>query len=512
MKKPQAQKLRRTIRSAREVSRLASLAAVIATLAGCASIGPGAPPPAPAEVATIAPPQWFVPLPHDGRLVELSAWWAQFNDPLLVELIDSSQAVSPTIASAQSRIEQSRAARVAARAALLPTLSGFGAASRGNTTTGLPQAATTAQLGLQTAWEIDVFGANRQAANAAGIRLQSAQSGWHDARVSMAAETANSYIALRSCRQLLDVAVNDARSRSETARLTELTTRAGFSAPATAALSRASAAEGSSRVTQQRAACDIEVKTLVALTGMAEPVLQARLGSDAAIASTTQPAAPAAAPASPYTTAAMSGMPPIASLPATVLAQRPDVYQAELEVAAASYDAGAAYADRFPRLTLSGSVAAGAIRLGGENTRLDTWSIGPLQLTVPIFDGGRRAANVDAAQARYAEASALYAARVRQAVREVESALVDLNSARSRNEDARIAVEGYRASFNAIEARYKGGLGSLVELEDARRTALLSETNQVTLQREQISAWIALYRAAGGGWTRPQDDRPTASR
>jgi outer membrane protein TolC len=92
----------------------------------------------------------------------------------------------------------------------------------------------------------------------------------------------------------------------------------------------------------------------------------------------------------------------------------------------------------------------------------------------------------------------------------VEEALVNLESARSRSEDARIAVEGYRASFAATEARYRNGLASLVELEDQRRVALAAETALVSLQRERVAAWIALYRAVGGGWARP--DETTALR
>jgi outer membrane protein TolC len=93
---------------------------------------------------------------------------------------------------------------------------------------------------------------------------------------------------------------------------------------------------------------------------------------------------------------------------------------------------------------------------------------------------------------------------VRQAVREVEEALVNLESARLRTEDARVATEGYRVSFAATEARYRSGLASLVELEDARRTALAAETAWVALRRERVAAWIALYRAMGGGWARPE--------
>jgi outer membrane protein, multidrug efflux system len=465
-------------------SQLIAAGAAALWLIGCASSGPTA------QLEAQVPPQWYAPLPHNGTLADLASWWQQLNDPLLVELVESAQTASPTVASAASRIQQARATRIAAGAALLPTLDAAASAMRGNSQPPLPLA-TTVQAGLQTAWEIDLFGANRAGASAAQSRLEGARAGWHDARVSVAAETANSYVNLRTCERQRAVADNDAKSRAETARLAELSAQAGFTAPATAALARASAAEGSARATQQRAQCDIEVKALVALTALTEPQLRQKLS-----AAWTDPAQAASLA--------------VDAVPAQVLAQRPDVYQAEREVAAASADVGSARAQRFPRLSLTGSIAAGRVHAGRVGTDLQTWSIGPLALTLPIFDGGRRAANVDAAQARYEEAAALYAARVRQAVREVEEALVNLDSARARGEDARVAAQGYRVSFTATEARYRSGLASLVELEDARRTLLAAETALVGLQREHAAAWIALYRAMGGGWTRADAAAATA--
>jgi outer membrane protein TolC len=188
------------------------------------------------------------------------------------------------------------------------------------------------------------------------------------------------------------------------------------------------------------------------------------------------------------------------ALPAQVLAQRPDVRQAELAVAAASAEVGAAQADRYPRLSLAGTVSANTVRAGGATTDLQTWSIGPLTLTLPVLDAGRRAANTEAAKARYEEAVSLYRAQVRRAVSEVEQALVNLDSARARVGDARAAADGFRVSFLATQARHRAGLASLVELEDARRTQLAAETALVGLQRELHNAWISLYRAAGGGW------------
>ncbi len=462
----------------KKLKRIAATCPAIAALwlAGCAVTRP------PAATPTELPPQWHAARPINGAVSDLAAWWQQLNDPLLVELIEAAQSASPTVASAKSRIAQARATRIAAGAALLPALDATASAVRGNQPP-MPLA-TTVQGGLQTAWEIDLFGGNHAAADAAQARLAGAQAGWHEARVSVAAETANNYLGLRSCERQLAVARSDARSRAETARLTALSAEAGFTAPASAALARASAAEGSARTTQQQAQCDMEVKSLVALSALSETALRQKL-------------------ALPWIEPAQTVDLRVAAVPAAALAQRPDVYRAELEVAAASADVGSARAQRFPRLTLSGSIAAGVVRTGGVNTDAQTWSIGPLAITLPIFDGGRRAANVDATQARYEEAAALYAARVRQAVREVEDALVNLESARLRGEDARVAAEGYRASFTATEARWRSGIASLVELEDARRTLLAAETALVGLQRERAVAWVALYRALGGGWARP---------
>ena len=466
-------------------SVLLASASVLA-LAGCSTLG------APRSVSAPMPSQWFAPLPHQGTLGDLTQWWQQQGDPLLVELIASAQAVSPSIASARSRIEQSRAARVSAGAALLPTLDAAASISRSplQLSSGLGSApiATSGQLGLQAGWEIDVFGGNRASRDAASERFSGAQAQWHDARVSVAAEVANQYYSLRTCRQLGAITRADAASRQETSRLTELSTRAGFTAPATAALARASAAEARGRATQQAAQCELDTKGLVALSGLSEPDLKQKV----ALAGVE------------YTQVAIIS---IASVPADALAQRPDLFSAEREVAAASADLGSAQAQRYPRLSLNGSIGGSRVRVGSVSTDLSTWSIGPLALSLPIFDGGRRAADVDAAQARYEEAAALYRARVRQAVREVETALVNLQSTADREGDAQTAAAGYRESFTGTEARYQNGLASLVELEDARRSQLGAQTTLASLQQARMTAWVSLYRAMGGGWT-PALDNP----
>lgn len=468
-------------------ARLATLAAALA-LAACAAPRHGpAPLAAPSGPVPYAPQQWQAPLPHNGSLAELAGWWRHQGDPVLARLIEAAQAVSPSVGVAGSRIAQARFERVAAGAALLPALDAAASINRTSQQSLLPLG-TTAQAGLQAQWELDLFGAGRAGRDAAQARLEGAQALWHDARVALAAEVANQYYGLRACAELAAIARQDAASRRESARLAELSANAGLQAPASAALARASAAEGNSRAIAQGAACDNDHKALVALTALPEAQLRQELAGSAA---TSQPA------------------PAIAALPAQTLSQRPDIFNAQREVTAASLDIGAAEAQRYPRLSLSGAVGIAAFRSGGSSTGLNTWSIGPLALTLPLFDGGRRRANAQAAVARYEEAVLRYRAGVRNAVRELEQALVGLDSTARRDADAQTALDGYRSAFTATEQRYQYGLASLPELEDARRTRLAAENSVATLRRERNAAWVALYRAAGGGWSPPSASEPS---
>ena len=474
------------------------LALAALSLGGCAANAP------PATVAVVAPPQWYAPLPptaaqtipqvtpnvtsslpHNGSLTSLSQWWLQQNDPLLVELIDAAQLVSPSVITARSNIQQAQAARVVSEAALLPTLDAVGGFSRSRPApvnrTAVPNLTNAAQMGLQTNWEIDLFGQNEASLNADKERFLGAQARWHAARVLVAAEIANQYYGFRACEKQLLVVDADARSRRQTSRLNEQLVQAGFVAPATVALARATAAEGNSRITVQRVECELGIKAMAAMTAWAEPELRQKLAQ--------------AAPAS-----LQQGIPDISSIPAEVLGQRPDVYNAARELTAASFEVGSARAQRYPRLSIGGTVARNKTNAHGFTQNYDTWSFGPIALTIPLYDGGAADANVDAAKARYEEAAGTYRGIVRQAVREVEEALVNLQSTADRGEDTQVAALGYSTSFSGTEARYKTGLASLVELEEARRMLLAAQSALISLERERRSAWIALYRALGGGW------------
>lgn len=448
-------------------------------LAGCAST------PAPTAAPTVQlPTAWVAPLPNSadaaGDAVALADWWKRFGDPELPALVADAQAASPTLSAALARIEQARATRVAAGAALQPNLSAVGSVAQGRAQPGLPIAAN-ASLGVQAGWEIDLFGANAAGRDAAQARLDGARARWHDARTAVAAEVATSYVALRGCEAQLVQTRIDADSRAETSRLTDLSAKSGFTAPADAALTRASAAQARTLVVSQRAACDTLLKSLVELTDVAEPALRTRL-----VAATARVPVPQALS--------------VQMLPAQLLAQRPDLAASARVVAAAAADRRQSQARQLPQVSLSGSLAAGTLRSGGETTNGSTWSFGPLSVSFPIFDGGARAANTAAAAAVYDDAVAQYRGQVRRALREVEVSLVALQATAERETDVRAAAQDFEASLRATEQRQKGGLASLFDLETARRNAVVAQTAVIDLQRERSAAWISLYRALGGGF------------
>jgi len=434
----------------------------------------------PAKVPAVVPTAWQTPLPQQGSVAELSQWWQKQGDPRLVALIDAAQAANPSISQALQRIAQSRANQAQANAALFPGISAQASAGRGVSQVGIP-AATTVQAGLMASWELDLLGANRAVSDAASAQVQSAQAQWHEARVSVAAEVANLYFSLLNCRQLLVLAAQDADAQQESARLMDLSAGAGLISPAQAGLARAAAADSRARLSQQAAQCDVIVKGLVALTAMREEDLRKQLEAAPSAAHTLTP-------------------PPVARVPADTLAQRPDVFVAQNNVLVAAAAVGNAKAQRLPRLSLNGSIGALRVSNGGVDQDLSTWSFGPLALSLPVYDAGQREAAQTSAQSAYQNAVLAYQASVRQAVREVEEVLVQLQSLDAREQDAKLVQQSYGAALVATQARVQQGLASVVDLQEARRAAWAADGSVLALQLQRKLAWVTLYRALGGGF------------
>ncbi|MEO5796845.1 MAG: efflux transporter outer membrane subunit [Rhodoferax sp.] len=441
-------------------------------LSACAAVGPSYQPPAAPQLAV--PSQWQAALPHAGDTGQLLAWWQRFNDPALTALLQASEASNPSLQKATANIASARASATTARASGQPVVSGAASATRSNT---LGSAQTSVTGGLDASWEIDLFGSVRRAAESADALLQARQADWHDARVSLAAEVATDYVTYRACQMTLQTVQQNALSSQATANITQRSLQAGMTARADAALADASAASASASAIAQQAECDVTVKALVALTGLAEPALRQQLA-------TPTPRLPTP-----------SGF-QVSSLPVDLLSQRPDLVSAERALAAASAQIGVAEADRYPRLSLAGSLSSS--RTAGVDTT--PWSFGP-SLSLPLLNGGAKRAAVDSARAAYDLALATYQQAVRTAVQEVEQNLVQQDSAERRTADVRRSADGYRRYATAVEANWRAGGDSLLNLELARRNAIAAEQTLITVQRDQLLYGIALYKAVGGGWS-----------
>lgn len=455
--------------------RSASAMLILAT--GCTTLSP--PPDIPAR-DSVVPKQWNTPLPQGDTVDDLALWWLQFNDPTLISLIEASQRVSRTIAEAGARIADARAQSVGHGAAMLPAVKAAASSGRGRLDVSEP-AGVMSSIGFMASWELDLFGGNRAGLQASQSRLAASEANWHAARISVASEVATYYVQLRACESRLVEVLQDAQSRRQTANLTAQLAGAGFASSMAGEQANASAADGEVVRIQQQEQCDIWIKRLVSLSGLEETSLKQKLQAGTGVL--------------PRPVAIQ-----VAKIPAQVLAQRPDVRAAEHDVIAAMADVVQADAYRRPRISLSGSIGFQQIGMSGMRTDGRTWQIGPVAITMPLFDGGQGRANAEAARVRQQTAKTTYAAVVREAIREVEVALVKLRGASTRQGFARTAANGFSRAHRSSQSLYEAGMASLLELEDARRSKIAAQRALTDTEAQQVLAWIALYRALGGGW------------
>ncbi len=465
---------------------------LLSAIAGCV-VGPTYQVPTPTMSSKAVLPEFQSKLPMtmatDRGTTDLTRWWSQFDDPLMAELVTAVEASNPTLAQALARIAQARANATSSGSVLYPSPAANASSIRSKSfSSDTAFIATGNSATFDASWEIDLFGGKRKAIDAADARLAASNADWYGTKVSLAAEVGSTLVNYRACEATATILAQDLTSREQTAQLTALKIKAGFTALADGALINASTADARQKLIAQRAECDLDVKALVALTDIPEPTLRTKLGASDRL---PQPCSIV-----------------VDGIPAQTISQRPDIATAERTLAAVSADINVVQADRYPKISLMGSIGGvGVLRYDGQNSRSNTWSFGP-SISLPLFDGGRRRAAVDLAQARYDEAYAGYQLKVRRAVREIEEALVRLDAAARREVDAVAAARNYESYYRAIDDKFKAGSGSLLELEDARRTFLATQQTVIRVQRDHINAWIALYKGLGGGWQ--QDASPSA--
>jgi multidrug efflux system outer membrane protein len=477
------------------------LALLGALLAGC-TVGPNY-----REPALPTPPAYQeTGAATTSAAPDLAAWWLQFHDPTLDSLIVRALAGNLDIQAAGSRIVQARQQEIIAGAAAMPRVnasanvsntnlaknaglsqiaSQFGGGTTGGggaTGLGLPGTDfTTYSAGFDASWELDLFGQTRRAVEAARGRTAARLWSLRDTEVSVAAEAASDYLALRSFQRQLDVARDDAGRQHHLLTLIQSRRTAGFASELDVSQQQAQLSASQAAASSLEAQVRGEIHALGVLLGQPPEALSAEL---------TPPAAtPPTPPAVPV------------GLPSELLRRRPDIRVAERNLAAATADVGVAVGDLYPKISLTGSadLASESLRTLVSSGSLQTAAAAAV--TQAIFNGGLTRANIRSAEAARREAYIAYEKSVLTALKEVEDALSRTGAERSRNAQLRAAEEAASQARTLAEDRYRAGLSDLINVLTTEGAQFSAESQLAQSDGQLDQDLVAVYKALGGGWS-----------
>lgn len=463
----------------------------------------------PSSVGAVSAPQRFA---RAGETVSPAApaparWWTQFGDPVLDELEQGALAGNPSLAVAQARLRQARAALRLDRANALPnanakamyahaTLPGLdlgsltsqgeeggensGGGSDGGSGGGGSESLSFYNLGFDASWEIDLFGGHRRAMEASRASLEAAQANVADAQVSLSAEVANAYIHLRDRQHRLGFAEQAATRQREVLALT----RQRFDHGTTSALDVEQqiglVEQAEAALLPLRAERDAYLNALATLVGQAPGALDATLSTPAAI-----PLPPASV--------AMGD-------PATLLQRRPDIRAAERQLASATARIGVAQAARFPRISFMGMLGMGGTRPEDMVDLNNLAVIAMPQLQWNVFDFGRGAARVGQAEGVRDEAAARYNEAILGALRDAEDALSRYGGSRQSVASLARARASAERTARLSRQRFEGGTGSRIELLEAERQLMNAEQSLSQATAAMTGDYVAIQKALGLGW------------
>lgn len=444
------------------------------TLCACAS----APPAMDTAVAFKVPENWQDDSGvASGVASPLARWWLQFDDFLLGELIAQSLDANTGIKAAKAVLAQARALRDVASAGLWPTLGSSASAGRSRSDN---QSSAHFQLGLDASWELDVLGANRSAVRAAQASADASNASLGAVQVSIAAEVALDYIALRHAQARMAIAQANLSSQQETLQLTRWRLQAGLVTDLEAEQANAAAQQTAAQIPVLQTTIEQTSHTLAVLTGQAPAALVRRL------------ALPGPLPQAADTLAW--------ALPADTLRQRSDVRAAEFQVFAAAARVTQARAARWPSFKLGGSLGLGALTLGALTDGASLAAAVLASVAWPVLDGGAGLAQQDAQMAALDHASATYQATLLTALTEVEDTLLALRSDRARLTSLQLAYRSAETAASLASQRYGSGLVDFQTVLETQRTRLSTQDSLASARAAVSIDHVRLYKALGGGW------------
>ncbi|VXB61306.1 Efflux transporter, outer membrane factor (OMF) lipoprotein, NodT family [Pseudomonas sp. 8BK] len=421
-----------------------------------------------------------------GDALARGNWWQLYGDSELNALVERLNVSNQNLAASEAQYRQARALVRGARAAFYPSLSGSAGATRSSQGSGNNSGSTTSsaggisksyELGLNAAWELDIWGKLRRSLESSRAGFEASAADLAALKLSLQAELVQNYLQLRVLddqQRLLDATV-EAYARS--LKLTENQYNAGI-----VPKSDVSQALTQLKSTQAQA---IDLKWQRAQLEHAIAVLVGVPPSELSITVREQ------LPALPEI--------PVA-LPSQLLERRPDVAAAERRVIAANAEIGVAEAAWYPDLSIS---ASGGYRGSSFADWIDLpnhfWSLGP-QLALTLFDGGARSAELERSEAAYDQTVAQYRQAVLDSFREVEDYLVQLRVLQQEAVFQQEALDAARESLRLIENQYRAGTVDFNSVVNVQATALNNERSNLSLLGSRLTASVQLIAALGGGW------------
>jgi len=442
----------------------------------------------------------FAPLPPKGPAQSYvlttqassgAEWWAALNDASLNTLIEEAMSANHDLRLAAARIREARARRAVAGAGEFPRIDASALYSYNRESQnvwpynsisfpGLPWDYDLYQAGFDASWELDLFGALRRGVEAANADLEASVEERRSVLISVLAEVARNYVELRAYQQQFEIAARNLQVQRETLDLTTDQARKGTATQLDVSRSAAQVSTTEASLPRLRNLQWQAMHRLAVLTGK----------QPGALVETLSPVKPVPTPPSEISV----------GVPAELLRRRPDIRQAERNLAAATARVGEAVADLYPRFSLTGffSLQGSSIK---DLSRADsaTYGLGPA-VQWPIFDAGRVRAVIAVRNAQQEQALARYEQVVLISLEEVHDALAAFVTEQDRRKSLRAAVLANQESTDIAKELYRRGLTDFTAVLDSERQLYQSQEALLESEAAVTTSLVALYKALGGGW------------
>lgn len=458
-------------------------------LFSCIKVGPNYEPP-----ETKMPDAWHKAITYglsDGT-TNFQTWWTVFNDPILDDLIKKARIDNYDLKVAVAKINQLQAQLNFAKGEYAPFIEGSGSVERSRTSKGTvedpsfippPQTRTDTimDLGGSASWEIDLWGRIARSVESAAASYEASIEDYRDVLVVLFADVASNYVSVRTLQDRIKLAQSNVELQKKTLQLTRDRFKAGISPLLDVRQAELNLSTTESTIPTLRFQLDQAINRIGVLLGEYPSALQAELNK------------PAQIPAPPHDIAI--------GLPAELLRQRPDIRQAERNVAAQTAQIGVATAELFPQFSIFGTLGIEAVdSVTFFNSSNITFGFGP-QFSWRLFEGGRLRSNIKIQEAITEELIFNYVNTVLLALEEVENSMVAYVQQVDRKESLERSVEAAEGAVELVETLYKTGLTDFQNVLDTQRSLFQQQDQLAESKGDIVQNLISLYEALGGGWS-----------